>query len=181
MKGLLKFIVLLLIVAAAVGFFTSTDYTLERSIVIQAPPEAVHAYVGDLNKWPEWTPWEEADPTVKTTVVQATGVGAHQTWTSQKEGGGELTFTKSDPKTGIAYDMDFVMDENTKIPSTSSMTYKPAANGGTEVTWTMQGSSKGFVGPVVDGWMKILMPMMVGGDFDKGLTKLKEKVEAQKG
>ena len=63
---------------------------------MQATPAQVHAFVGDLEKWDEWTPWIEDDPSIVTTFGEKTvGVGAHQSWTSES-GDGELTLTQSD-------------------------------------------------------------------------------------
>ena len=176
MKKVLIVLVLLVAVVALVGIATPTDYDIGTSLVINATPEQVHAYVGHLEKWPEWAPWEEEDPTIVTTLGdKTTGVGASQSWTS-KDGDGELTLTKCDPATGIAYEMAFIM-EGERFPSTSAMTYK-AVDGGTEVTWTMQGDWKGAMPPIVDAWMKIFTPMMIGGMFDQGLQNLKGLVEA---
>lgn len=177
MKKLLVVLIVLVVVLGAIGYVTPKDYQVAKSITIDAPPAAVHAYVGDLQRWPEWTPWAEHDASLETTYgAKTTGVGAHQSWTSEG-GDGELTLTMSDPAKGIAYDMAFI-DEEARIPATSAMTYEPAADGGTVVTWTMQGTWDGAVPPVMDGWMKILSPMMIGGMFDEGLANLKSRVES---
>jgi hypothetical protein len=176
-KKLLIGLLALVVILAAIGLIAPKDYQVERSVTIQAPAAEVHAWVGELTKWPEWVPWEEDDPTLETTYgEQTTGVGAHQTWTG-KDGDGELTFTKCDPEQGIAYEMAFIMEDK-RVPATSAMTYRSAEGGGTEVIWTMEGSWKGAVPPVMDGWMKILSPWMLGSAFDRGLTKLKGRVEA---
>ena len=177
MKKLLVVLIVLVVVLGAIGYMTPKDYHIAKSITIDAPPSAVHAYVGDLRRWPEWAPWNEQDPTIRTTYGEQTaGIGAHQSWTSE-EGDGELTLTMSDPAKGIAYDMAFIK-EDSRVPATSAMTYEPSADGGTVVTWSMEGTWDGVVAPVVDGWMKILSPMMIGGMFDDGLANLKSKVEA---
>ena len=178
MKKVLIVLLVLILAIVAVGFLTPTEFAIAKSITIKAEPGAVHAYVGELKQWPEWTPWLESDPTIETTLGEkTTGVGAHQSWTG-KEGGGELTFTKCDPDQGIAYDMAFIMEEE-RILATSTMAYKPA-EGGTEVTWSMNGDWKGAAPPIMAGWMKIMSPWMIGPEFDKGLEKLKAKVEAGK-
>jgi hypothetical protein len=176
MKKLLMFILALVVIIAAVGFFAPTEYDLARSVTIDAPPAAVHAYVGDLAKWPEWSPWEANDPSVKTTLgAQTTGVGATQTWTSES-GDGELIFTACDPDTGVTYDMTFIMEE-TRAPATATMSYK-VVDGGTEVTWSMQGDMAEFMPPVFGGLMQLMSGMFIGADFEQGLTALKSKVEA---
>ena len=40
-----------------VGAFLPQDYSVSRSIVIDAQPSAIHGYVGDLKRWPKWGPW----------------------------------------------------------------------------------------------------------------------------
>ncbi len=176
MKKILIVLVTLLVILLAIGFLVPSDYTLSRSVVIAAPPEVVHRHVGDLEQWPKWTPWQDQDPSLAITYGErTTGVGAHQSWSGER-GGGELTFTASDPATGIAYDMAFVSGD-TRIPASSTMTYRPV-DGGTEVTWAMQGSWKGAVPAVAAGWMKLLTPWMLGGQFDTGLTRLKTLAEA---
>jgi len=178
MKKLLVGLAGFVVVVVVVGLVTPPDFVVAKEVTIDAEPAAVHAYVGELKKWDEWSPWLEQDPTIKTTFgEQTTGVGASQSWTG-KESDGELTFTKCDPETGIAYDMNFIMDEN-KIPSSAVMSYS-VEDGKTKVTWSMNGTWKGAMPPVMDGWMKILSPWMIGSSFDKGLTKLKAKVEEQK-
>lgn len=169
--GLLVVIALLVVV----GLVAPKDYAVAESITVRAPPDHVHRYVGDLRRWPEWTPWQEHDPTIVTTYGERTaGVGASQSWAG-KDGEGELTLTRSDPNSGIAYQMAFIMDQ-TRIPASGALAYTPT-DGGTEVTWTMEGSWKGAVPPVLDGWMKILSPWMIGSEFQRGLAKLKQVVE----
>lgn len=177
MKKFLVFVLVLLAAAVAVGLLSSPEYDIESSVVIDASPQAVHAYVGELTRWPEWAPWHEADPSIKVSYgATTTGVGASQSWTSD-DGNGDLTFTRCDPATGIAYDMAFIM-EGGRIPSQNAMTYS-AVDGGTRVTWSMAGTWKGAIPPVLDGWMKLLSPWMIGGMFDQGLAKLKTVVEAK--
>ena len=176
-KKILIGVAALVLLLVAVGLFASKEYVIERRITIDAAPTAIHAHVGDLTKWPAWSPWVEADPSIVTTYGEITsGVGATQRWTSAS-GDGELTVTQSLPERGISYEMAFVGRDGSRIPAICAMTYRPV-DGGTEVVWSMRGSWKGAVPPVVDGWMKLLSPIMIGGSYDTGLEKLKRVVEA---
>jgi hypothetical protein len=168
MKKFFLVLLVLLVVAAAVGFLLPHDYRVEESVVINAKPSRVHDLVGDLKRWDEWTPWKEMDPTVQVTFGTATkGVGASQTWTG-KDGAGSLTFTASDEDKGIEYEMKF--DE---MPAKGAIRYERMGDG-TKVTWSMSGDMEM---PVVGGYFALLMPRMVGGSFEKGLSKLKSEVE----
>jgi uncharacterized protein YndB with AHSA1/START domain len=170
---ILGFVILLLVL---VGLFLPTAYDIRREVTIQAPAARVHAWVGDLAKWPEWTPWQEHDPTTMVTLGPVTsGMGASQTWTSEG-GDGELTITASSPSEGITYEMAFILDGE-RVPAKSVMRY--AEHGGaTTVTWTMQGDAADFMPPVVSGYMNLMMEGSINAEFDKGLAKLKQVVEA---
>ena len=175
MKKFLGVIVVLVLALVAVGYFAPKDYEVRKQVTINASPQQIHAYVGDLEKWAQWTPWMESDPNMEIkSGSRTTGVGATQSW-SGKDGDGELTFTMSDPEQGIAYDMAFIMEGN-RVPASSQMMYEKKG-AATEVTWVMTGSWKGAAPPIMDGLMSLMAPMMIGGDFDKGLTKLKLLVE----
>lgn len=170
----LKVVLLLVLVCVAVflavGLFVlDGKYDVSREIAINAPPEAVHKQVGDLREWPNWLPFTKHDKSVKTTIEQPTGVGAHQHWTGN-DGTGKLTFTASDEQRGIEFSMLF--DE--KWASKGALTYTKSGDD-TRVVWRMTGQNDDFVGK----WMAAGMGIMVGPMFQEGLVDLKNKVEAK--
>ncbi len=151
-----------------VGLFLPGNYQVTRTVEIAAGPEQIHKYVGDLKRWPEWSPWKKADPTIEITLGTITeGVGASQSWTD-KTGGGSLTITQSDSQAGIAYDLFF--DE---YPCQAQMSYE-ADGPKTRVVWEMSGEA-GM--PVVGGYFALMMDGMVGPMFEEGLSMLKQAVE----
>ena len=171
-------VIVLLLVGGVViaGLVMPTTYEIERSVAISATTSAIHVHVGDLEKWPAWAPWEEDDPSIVTTYGEKTvGAGASQTWTG-KEGDGELTLTKSDPNSGIAYDMVFIMDE-TRAPASCAMSYE-ADGESTTVTWTMEGDAADYMPPVIGGVVTWIMKLSINGMFDRGLENLKKTVES---
>ena len=167
----------LLAVIVVAGLLMPSQYAIARKDTIAASATAVHAFVGHLEKWPEWMPWEQEDPSVITSLSdKTTGVGAKQSWTSSKAGDGEVEFTACDENTGIAYDMTFIMKDK-RAPAKASIRYAPAGDG-TEVTWSMAGDLASMMPPVLRGLMKPIMCRMIGKNFARGLASLKEKVEA---
>ena len=167
----------LIAVLITAGLLMPSQYSIVRKKTIAVPPKSVHAFVGHLEKWPEWMPWEQQDPSVITSRSdQTTGVGASQSWTSSKAGDGEVEFTECDENTGIAYDMTFIT-KGKRAPAKASIRYVPAGES-TEVTWTMEGDTASMMPPVMRGLMKPVMATMIGKNFDRGLQSLKEKVEA---
>ena len=167
----------LIAVIVIAGLVIPSQYSVVRKNTIAAAPAAVHAFVGHLEKWPEWMPWEQEDPSVITSLSdKTTGVGAKQSWTSSKAGDGEVEFTECDEQTGIAYDMTFITKDR-RAPSKASIRYAPAEDG-TEVTWTMEGDLASMMPPMMRGLMKPIMCGMIGKNFARGLESLKKKVEA---
>ncbi len=159
----------LLLAFIITGFLLPSSYALERSVLIQASPEQIHQLVGDLRRWPEWSPWDDMDPSIETTYGSSTtGVGASQSWTADS-GGGELTFTQSDPLNGIEYDMSL-----DGAFSCVGVVHYEVIPTGTQVTWSMSGEMDNFIGR----YMALLMNSMVGPAFEAGLGKLKTAAEA---
>src|SRR6185503_12182168 len=82
LKKILIAVGLLLLVLIIVSQFLPSTYHVERSVVIAAKAEAIHPWVNNLKKWPEWSAWTAAkDPTL---VYQyegpEEGVGAISKW-----------------------------------------------------------------------------------------------------
>ena len=119
-----------------VGLILPTSYSLSAQTTIKAPRARVHALLEDLEQWEHWEPWREKDPTIQITRGQTTGAGAHQSWTD-KSGGGELTYTRSDPDYGIDYDLLFAK----KYACKASITHEQATDGTARVTWSMSGDT----------------------------------------
>ena len=163
-------IVLVLVVAfVAIGFFLPKECTVSKSIVINAPPAAIHEHVENLRTWPEWTAWNKENyPDMAYTYSGAEkGLNASYAWDG-KQGKGQLTLTKSDPQTGVEYDFSF--DEGK--PMQGGLAYAPEGDG-TKVTWNFSGELEGIV-------MKYIMLLAKGSlekDFMTGLEGLKARVE----
>lgn len=158
------------LVVVVVGFLLPSGYTITRSVVVQAAPERVHAFAGNLDQWPRWTPWLRTDPSlVITQGALVAGEGAHQSWRS-KTGGGEMTVTRSRADWGVAFDMTLGQD---KGMSACSLLYRPLPEG-TEVVWQMQGDS-GL--DIFGRYFNLLLDPLMGPMMDEGLARLKMLAE----
>ena len=174
LKKLLIAVAVLAVLLLLVSFLLPTEFHLSRSTVIRAERAKIHALVGDLKAWDSWTPFKEVQPSVVTTLgPTTTGVGASQSWTSD-EGPGRLVFTECDPATGVRYDLVFINGERETL--CKSWILYADRDGGTEVTWGLEGDMNM---PVVGGWFALLSNTMMGPIFEKGLEKLNLQAEAQ--
>ncbi len=173
MKVLLKILaglgalVLLLVVAA---FFLPREYRVERSAIIKARPEAIHAQLADMRAWSAWTVWHERDPAMKNTYSDKQAVvGAWSAWESKQEGNGKSTLTEI-TSTRIVYDLEF---PDMGMKSTGAFELTPQADG-VKVVW----SDAGDLGlNPLSRWFGLFLDKLLGPDFEAGLAKLKRNLE----
>jgi carbon monoxide dehydrogenase subunit G len=176
MKSALKKVVFailvlpILIILAA--FFLPSRYKVERSLLIQAKPDAIFPLLNDLKRWPEWTAWNsQREPSLVYAYPGpvSAGVGAVQSWTAQS-GNGSIKLTAADPLQGVAYELNF---NEGRFISTGRIQLLPADQG-TRVVWTNEGD---LGSNPVGRYLGLLMDKWMGADFELGLQNLKAKTE----
>jgi Polyketide cyclase / dehydrase and lipid transport len=162
----------LLLLVAAVGLFLPRDWSVERSIVIQASPETIHPWVDSPAKWKEWFDFSEMGEMAVEVSGPASGVGATYVWTSPASNG-RMTIVESDPKTGVRFDEAI---ESDSINAHGSILFA-AEGAATRVTWSDKGDPDALP-PVIGGLFRGMLNASIGSAFEKGLANLKTKVEA---
>lgn len=148
-------------------------YTVERSTIVQAPPEVVHHLVHDFHEWPAWSPWEDLDPDLRRTYSGPDhGVGARYEWSgNRKAGAGSMQITESTASV-VAWDLEFQKPFRSR--SRQRMTLESTTGVGTRVTWHMDGEASGLSG-LMGRFLNF--EKIVGPDFEKGLGRLKTAAE----
>ncbi len=173
LKKIFIAVVLLVVGFAVVVALQPSQFHVERTATIAAPPAAVFAHVDDLHKWEAWSPWAKLDPAAKVGYEGApAGKGAAFTWAgNDKVGEGRMTIVESRPAELVDIKVDFTKPfEGT---NSSVLTFKPAGDG-TTVTWSMSGHQNFFAKAmclVFDG------KKMIGNSLEQGLTQLKAVAE----
>ncbi len=171
LKILIGLAVVVLVLVIVISLRPNT-FKVERSIVIDAPPETVFPHVNDFRKWGAWSPWEKLDPDMERTYgMPSAGEGATYAWNGKKVGAGNMTITQSHPPAHIEIRLEFV--KPMKAVNTTVFSFAPEGNG-TRVTWTMTGENN-FMSKAFQLVMD--MDKLVGGDFEKGLSSMKAVVE----
>lgn len=153
-----------LIGLGALAFVPSTMH-IERSLHMQASPEAVYAQVVDVELAQGWSPWAAADPSMEISYGDAKqGVGASYSWTSDEQGSGTLTIIEAEPFRSIRNDLDFGEQGG------GVGTWRFESDGeGTNTTWMMDGE-----GPLL---FTLVADRLVGPMFEDGLARLKTQAE----
>ena len=164
-------IVVLLVVLGAFAAFVATrpaDFRVVRSRTLAAPPAVVHGYVNDFHKWPEWSPWEKLDPTMKREHSgPPAGPGATYHWVgNRKVGEGRMTITDSRPPQSVTLRLEFI--KPWRATNITQFDFVPSGSG-TNATWAMTGRNN-FMAKAFGVFMNF--EKLVGPDFEKGLASL---------
>jgi uncharacterized protein YndB with AHSA1/START domain len=172
----LKIIAILLFLIAAVLIFAATKpniVRIQRSIVVNAPPEKIFAFIDDFHNWSRWAPQDREDSTmVRTFSGPPSGIGAISEWNSAGSAGkGRMSITESRPPTLISIKVDFV--KPFQAHNVNEFTLEPAG-ALTKVAWTMHGTNL-YVMKVMSVFVN--MDRMMGSHFETGLENLKAVAE----
>ena len=163
------------VLIAALLLFAATrpnSFSVERRIVIQAPPEKIQPLIADFHRWADWSPWEKLDPAMQRNFGgPPAGVGATYAWQGNKDVGSGRMEVKGAAPDKVSIKLDFI--EPFEGHDTADFMLAPK-DGGTEVRWVMSGPT-----PFISKLMGVFVSMdaMIGKDFEKGLAQLKAAAE----
>jgi hypothetical protein len=175
LKKIVLMLVAFILVFVVVVAMQPSQFHVERSLTMAAAPADVFPEVNDFRKWDAWSPWAKLDPNAKVGFEgPEAGEGAVMTWAGNSEvGAGKMTLVESKPNELVKTRVDFT--EPFEGSSTSQFDFKPADGGETTVTWSMD-DEHNFIEKalcLVSNGKK-----MVGEQMEKGLSQMKELVEA---
>ena len=170
------FIAFVVIVAVfcVVAAMQPSEFRVERSVSISAPPAPIFSQVVDFHNWVAWSPWEKLDPAMKRTYNGApAGAGASYSWAGNSQVGvGTSTIVDVRPNEFIKIKLDFI--KPFQATDFAEFIFKPDGNQ-TVVTWSMTGT-KNFMFKAFGLIMNC--DKMVGDQFEQGLAQLKSVVES---
>jgi len=172
--GIIAVILVVAVVALLAYAATKPDiFTVKRSASINAAPEKIFPLINDYRKWPQWSPYETRDPTMKRIFSgPVEGKGAKYAWEGNRNvGSGNMEIIDTAPPNKVIIKLDFIAPfEGHNI---AEFTLAPQGQE-TSVTWEMRGPV-----PFMAKIMHVLMDMdkMVGTDFATGLANMKAAVE----
>lgn len=165
-----------LLVGAIVAVVLQPDTIhVERSVLVNASPADLYPLAHDHKNFQGWSPWADRDPNQKTTYSESSvGVGAVMSWEGNDQvGKGKMTITEAVENTRVVQDLEFIEPYESKAVSTFALTPEGEA---TKVTWSFD-SSAGFMQKAMG--LFVSMDSMLGPDFEKGLSRVKEQGEAR--
>lgn len=194
---LFYFLSVIIILVIGLLIYASTqpnEFRIERSTLIQSPPETIYANLSNFQNWPKWSPWEKLDPEMQRELSgPESGIGAIYAWNGNKKvGKGRMEIIESHAPQTLRIQLDFFepfpannMAEFTLQPNAQETTIQGTTIQGTAIQrtvtqqttihWAMTGKNT-FIGKVMCIFMN--MDKFVGKDFEAGLKNLKQLCEA---
>lgn len=163
-----------LLTIVALAFSKSDSFTVQRSILVKAPPEAVFPLVNNLSEWAQWSPWAKLDPAMEESFSGATsGLGAVYEWQGNSDvGQGRMEIVDTTPSSHIAIKLDFIKP----YVSSNRVDFRISpVDEYTEVTWMMTGPMP-FLSKLISVFVS--MDKMIGANFESGLAQLKQLAES---
>lgn len=134
-----------------------------KSDTVSASIETVYENISNLNHWKVWSPWLITEPGAKVTVSEDQ---KFYSWVGKRVGSGEMKITAEEPNKTIDIDLAFLKP----FKSFAKVRFELKGSGtSTEVRWIMNSSLPFFM-----FFFKKMMEALIGMDFQRGLTLLKD-------
>ncbi len=161
-------LVCLLLLFILIVLLRPDEFKVTRTGRITAPPAAVFAYLNNLHKFQEWSPWARLDPACQVTYTGPDdGPGASFHWKGNRNvGEGRMTVTESEPGQRVACRLEFIKP----FQCTNAVEWLLQPDGpDTALTWHMNGRNN-FLAKAFG--LFINCEKMVGDQFEDGFRNL---------
>ncbi|MBT8326212.1 MAG: SRPBCC family protein [Bacteroidia bacterium] len=173
LKGLLYFVLILLVAALLAALFAPGSKTIERSIIIGGSKDKIFSQVANFENWTKWDPWYTKDTNQTRTYKGTLGDdGYGYTWKSSNKdvGEGRMQMVSVEGKEKLNYQLVF-KNRNSEEKAEGSFSFEER-DSKTKVSWSMVSKM-----PYPMKIMNYFMEGWIGPDFEKGLENLKFYIE----
>ena len=168
-------IIILIAVPLIAALFLPTEYSVNKTIVIDRPLDEVYDFVKQLKNQNQYSKWNLMDPKMEHYYEGEDGtVGFVSGWKSDNPevGHGEQEIIAIQDRKRIDYEMRFI--EPFEGKDKAYMTFAEVGTYQTEIVW-------GFDGKIAYP-MNLMIPMMgieemIGNNFQTGLNNLKRLLD----
>lgn len=168
-------IVIGLLLAAVIIWLAAIDgsYRVEREIKVNVPVDKAFETVINLEVWPQWSPWIVMEKSAAITYEGETGKpGSSFSWKGNLVGSGTLTINSMETNKKV----DMTVDFKEPFPSSSGTYFTLTGDTATAtIVWGMNGEM-----PFFFKFMAKQIEPMIGMDYERGLSMLKELLETGK-
>ncbi len=176
MLGRLLFLLLgVVLILIAGGFLLPRTVVVERTILIEQPPELVHAVMRDFRHLEHWSPWHARSPEAGYRLEgPAQGPGATLVWGGGEAGGESGRLWIESELAPRRIDLRMELGETSEAESWFEIVPSGLDS---EVSWGMRMHFGTF--DLTGRYLGLMLPGLVGRDYQAGLERLKAYLEAR--
>ena len=172
-------IVIAILIFAIGGLLLPGTVHVERSVFIARPASTVFSLLNSFESFEQWSPWADRDPqTVYEYSGPESGIGSRMDWSGDPRlvGSGWQEITQSVPYSRVGMHLDF--DQQGKANTYFDIVSVPD---GVQLTWgfdTDLVEGQGLFGGILARYFGLFFDQWIGGDYEKGLARLKILAES---
>jgi effector-binding domain-containing protein/uncharacterized protein YndB with AHSA1/START domain len=168
------FLLVVIAIVVLLSMFIPVQQTVERSIIIKAPPITVYEQLIKLENFNKWAVWNLRDSLAKHSMTGTDGtVGATTSWRGDPEisGEGKIIIASLVPGKRIVHTIHFLQPRKADARSEFKL---EEVNGGTRLTWEFD-----LATPRPKNIFNLFYSMdkKMGKDFEEGLLLMKTALE----
>ncbi len=161
----------LAVVYVVVSAIAPSNLVVEKSVTVNAAPNAVFKQVSCFDRWPSWSPWNAMDSTIVNTYSESPcGLGAWNSWSGEATGEGKQVITELRQNEYLKTSLVFGGDTTPQVSEWSFVQEGEA----TKVTWNFIGSEVSFFKRP----MNLIGQFFLSSAYESGLASLKQTVES---
>ncbi len=171
LRRLFAVLLALVILLVVIGFMLPASVTVERDRAFDHPPEVLYEVVSDLRHFVQWSPWlDGAAPDTYRLEGAASGVGATLVWREGADAGASrMWITAVEASRRVEYELEFGDNE-------ADGWFRIDSDGiGYRVHWGLSMEFGTF--DLVGRYVGLMLPGLVGREYDNGLQRLEEYLE----
>ncbi len=139
LKILAGIIVVLVVVFFAGGLLLPKTYFISRTTIINASDSAIFNNVANFNNFLKWNPCTKMEPDAKVVITGNSAQKGHLwQWAGKETGKGQMEIMEVQTNSEIDYKLTFT--EPMQSVANTGFNFE-SVNGGTKVTWSMNGKA----------------------------------------
>jgi len=175
LRRLFAVLLAMVVVLVIIGFMLPASVTVERDRAFDYPPELLYEVLSDLRHFTQWSPWLDGDsPDSFRLEGPPSGAGATLIWREGADAGASrMWITALERPRRVEYDLEFGEND-------AEGWFLIEADGiGYRVHWglSMQFGTLDLVGRYVG----LMLPGLVGREYDNGLERLEAYLDQADG
>lgn len=156
-----------------ITYFLPSEKTMQWSSEFKASPEKIYHLVSDFSNYKKWNPWSAREPEAHGEMSGIPNTIGHKwIWDGKKIGKGYLQIKELEENKSIISDLIF--EKPRQMKSEDLWSFRKIDDNTTLVSW----GHKAYLNYPAGRIFGLMLPKMLGKDFEQGLQNLKELSES---